>query len=295
MKIYHNIRDLLLDWGIHSKPNNGNIHIFRIEDYFEDKPLAFGPYQQDFFELTFGIGHDADITIGASRFNSIQASISFTPPYQITSWTLYRFHKDSLGYMILFRPQLLGATLDKIDFYKTYPFLNLHTAPMLFLDDEQQTTIVDLMHTLLLEYNNAEQKGHETILASYLTIILEKIKGLFQTPANLGFASRIQEIAFRFEVLLKDQARYDQKIPHFAEQLHISTPYLSEAVKKVTGKTAISILQEYVILKAKSLLKQTDSPIGTIAESLGFTEATNFNKYFKKNTGITPGTYRKLP
>lgn len=295
MKLYPNILDLLLDWGITPKLNNENIFIFRIENHFENKPLSFGPYQQDFFELTFGIGHDADIKIGVSQFKPIKASISFTSPYQITSWSINRFQEDSLGYMILFKPQIMGGSLNKIDFYKRYPFLNLHTSPMLFLNDGQQNTIVHLMQTLHKEYNDGGQKGHQTIIAAYLTIILEKIREFFQTPDNLGFTSRAQEIAFRFEDLLKHQARYDLKIPHFAEQLHISTAYLSEAVKQATGKTAHGIIQEYVILKAKSLLTQTDSSIGTIADSLGFTEATNFNKYFKKNTGITPKTYRKLP
>ena len=43
----------------------------------------------------------------------------------------------------------------------------------------------------------------------------------------------------------------------------------------------------------KVLLKNSDMKIYEIAESLNFPEPTAFNRYFKKQTGLTPAAYRK--
>jgi len=296
LKLYHQIQELLTDWNIGKTLHDPNLFIYKIEDYFGNEPLSIEPYRQDFFELTFGTGHDVDCRVGTSTFKPIYDSISFTSPYQISSWRVNTFNPDSLGYMIFFKPQLLGSTLDKIDFYKQYSYFNLHTSPVLFLDQTQRDIVVQLMRTLLQEYNDTQQEGYQMILASYLTILLEKVKGFFEKSTTLrAFTSRAEEIAFQFENILKEQAHYSLKIADYASQLHISPSYLTESVKKVTGKTPITVAQEYLVLKAKGILSQTNKPIAVIANELGFHEASNFNKYFKKNTGFTPGTYRKTP
>ncbi|WP_299364044.1 AraC family transcriptional regulator [Winogradskyella sp.] len=296
MKFYTQIQDLLSDWNIDTPLLHPDIFIFKIEDYFGEQSMSFGPYRHNFFELTFGIGHDVDIKIGTSVFKPMDASLSFTSPYQISSWRVNKFKSDSLGYMILFNPQLFGSTVNKITLYNHYSYLNLHTSPNLFLNETQQGIIVSLMQQLYKEYRDDEQKGYERIIASYLTILLEKIRTFFEeSTTKRAFANRAEEITFLFENLLKEQSSYKNKMPYYASQLHISTSYLTEVVKRVTSKTPISIVQEYLVLKAKTLLSQNNKPIAVIADELGFNEASNFNKYFKKNTGLTPSAYRKLP
>lgn len=198
--------------------------------------------------------------------------------------------------MLFFTPQLLGNTLDKIDFYKDYPYFNLHTSPVLFLDAMQRNQIVGLMQTLHKEFNDPSQQGYPKIISAYLTIVLEKINGFYErSPSQRSFRNRSEEIAYQYENVLKEKANYALKITDYAALLHISASYLSEVVKKVTGKTPVALAQEYVMLKAKSLLSQTAKPLAVVAEELGFNEASNFSAYFKRNAGITPNAYRKLP
>ncbi|MEM6380807.1 MAG: helix-turn-helix domain-containing protein, partial [Bacteroidota bacterium] len=90
-------------------------------------------------------------------------------------------------------------------------------------------------------------------------------------------------------------AHYKSRLSDYASQLNISKVYLSEVVKKTTGKPAKVLMQEMVIYKAKTLLKQSNNPIATIAYELGFEDASNFVKYFKGQVGITPSAYRKKP
>lgn len=47
-----------------------------------------------------------------------------------------------------------------------------------------------------------------------------------------------------------------------------------------------------LVLEAKRLLVHTTDPVGVIARQLGFAEPTNFVKFFRRETGTTPGAFR---
>jgi AraC-like DNA-binding protein len=78
-----------------------------------------------------------------------------------------------------------------------------------------------------------------------------------------------------------------------AEKIGYSPNYLSDMLKKETGKTA----QEYIKLQvfdiAKVLLITTEEPVYDIAEKLGFEQSSSFTKFFKMQAGISPVEFRK--
>jgi AraC-like DNA-binding protein len=52
------------------------------------------------------------------------------------------------------------------------------------------------------------------------------------------------------------------------------------------------MLTQRIVLEAKRLLAHSLSPVAAIGEALGFDEATNFVKFFRRETGLTPGAFR---
>ncbi len=252
------------------------------------------PYKHSFFELTMAIGHDVDINIGTSKFNTINNVLSFTAPYQITSWKVNSFKENSVGYMILFNPSFIQSEFGKIDLYNSFRFLNLHASPMYALSEHQKHTILELMRTMDLEFNRSSAERKSIILSAYLTILLEKINAISDSDATKRlFRNRADEITYQFENLLKKEINYKNRLEHYASQLFISKAYLSECVKKSTQKSAKAFIQEFIVFKAKVLLNQSNSTIQNIAIELGFDETSNFITYFKKQVGSTPNRYRK--
>lgn len=79
-----------------------------------------------------------------------------------------------------------------------------------------------------------------------------------------------------------------------AEYVHLSPEYLSRYFKKHTGKNLSKFITETRIKKAKYMLRTDDQPIHEIAEYCGYTSISNFEKAFKKLTGMTAGEYRRL-
>jgi two-component system response regulator YesN len=63
--------------------------------------------------------------------------------------------------------------------------------------------------------------------------------------------------------------------------------------KQVTGTCFSEYLMRLRIAKAREMLLATDEKIGEIARKTGFRDAAYFNKVFKRETGVTPNTFRQ--
>lgn len=76
--------------------------------------------------------------------------------------------------------------------------------------------------------------------------------------------------------------------------LHYNRSYIFKQFKKNTGSSIMAYFNEMKIEKAKELLRETDMSVASISETLSFESPNYFSKLFKKTTGHTPSTYRKI-
>ena len=83
-------------------------------------------------------------------------------------------------------------------------------------------------------------------------------------------------------------------VDYFANKLHLSASYLTDLLKKETGKTTKEHLQIKIIEKAKINLLNSNNTISEIAYSLGFEYPQYFNRLFKEKVGMTALEYRQL-
>lgn len=109
---------------------------------------------------------------------------------------------------------------------------------------------------------------------------------------NNSRQSRGEEIMARFIPLLRQYGTTQRNIPFYAEQLHITPNHLSDVVRQHSGLSVMDWIHRTTMTEAKLLLKHTDLMICEISERLNFPEPTAFNRYFKKQTGVTPLAYR---
>lgn len=107
-----------------------------------------------------------------------------------------------------------------------------------------------------------------------------------------GISNR-EKIAQAFRKLVAEHFPEHKEVAFYATALHITPKYLSEVLQAELGKPAKAFIDEYVVMEAKSLLKQTSLSIQEICYWLGFEDASHFNKSFKKLTNTTPTEYRK--
>lgn len=102
------------------------------------------------------------------------------------------------------------------------------------------------------------------------------------------YVKRSGEIFRKFRKLLTAHYRQHHDIGFYADELHISTTYLSRIVKQTTGNTVRFLISELLCADARRMLVCTDLDIKEIASQLGFSDQSVFGKFFVKKTGLSP-------
>lgn len=103
---------------------------------------------------------------------------------------------------------------------------------------------------------------------------------------------RVRELFNRFMMLLEKDYKISRDVNYYAEQMNISSKYLTNIVNQVTGHTPKTIIDQYVILQLKLHLKRTTQSIKEMAWEFHFADVSFFCRYFKKHTGLTPQQIR---
>ena len=78
-----------------------------------------------------------------------------------------------------------------------------------------------------------------------------------------------------------------------ADEVHLSQSHFSTVFAQETGLTFTQYLTALRIGKAKELLEATEMRSLQISQEIGYNDSHYFSYLFKKNTGMTPGEYRK--
>lgn len=132
---------------------------------------------------------------------------------------------------------------------------------------------------------------------SHLVLALQSdMNSLWQHMEKNGTArrqSRGEEVFARFLALLREYGMTHRSIPFYAEKLDLTPNHLSAVVRQQSGLSVMDWLNRTTVMEAKVLLKHTSMMMYEIADRLCFPEPTAFNRYFKKQTGMTPLEYRE--
>ncbi len=119
---------------------------------------------------------------------------------------------------------------------------------------------------------------------------------LLSCHAGQGQAQPVDQIAVNryreYRAAVDEHHRRWHLVTPYARHLGCSTKSLNRACRTTGDVTAKRVIVERIILEAKRLLAQSSHPAAKISTDLGFDEATNFVKFFKRETGLTPTQFR---
>ncbi|MDR1601404.1 MAG: helix-turn-helix domain-containing protein [Tannerella sp.] len=111
----------------------------------------------------------------------------------------------------------------------------------------------------------------------------------FTTPT----LSRKEELFVDFLSLLRKNCKKQHDVKFYANELCITTQYLSSILKKESGKSASQWIQDALMIEAKGMLKMLRTNVQQVANELNFPDQSTFGKFFKKHAGMSPMAFRK--
>ena len=176
--------------------------------------------------------------------------------------------------------------------FKTYLDYGQHEA--LYLTNEEVEEI-SAVFQLMLKYYESE-KRHFGVLLSYVNVVISLVEAFYKRQFSTD-PRQYNRVVTDFQQSLIDYYNQPVKqlpnVQYFADKLGLTANYLGDIIKHFTQKSALENIHEFVIKKAKELLKQnTEMNTTEIAYELGFEYPNYFSKFFKKQVGLSPKEYR---
>ncbi len=193
---------------------------------------------------------------------------------------------DYSGKIILFTNSFFTVTELDSNFLHTSEMLNpVSLNKTVSICPELAGNLTTLLGEELKHPTDNFQTG---IAQSYLRIIL------FETERQLtaSFSPPANNIGRRFYNAVEQYYRKNRNTEFYVNLLGINEKSLSKEIKNLTGNTPKIYIDSRVMLEAKRLLAYSHLSIKEIGFEIGFNEPTNFNKYFRKHTGLTPAQFR---
>jgi len=187
-----------------------------------------------------------------------------------------------------------GGDLDGIHLLFTDAFLASLPAPrglaqpnhVRFAGDASNSaSITALAQELLQEFSRADA-SHMIMQLTLRTLLahLNRAGTVFQDVQTSTFERFLSEVEHSFQSL--------HSVEEYADALGYSVRTIARATEAVAGTTPKQVIDRRIALEAQRLLGYTDLPVARIAPDLGFSEPTNFSRFFLRATGSTTTEFR---
>lgn len=151
------------------------------------------------------------------------------------------------------------------------------------------------MRSAALLQADAENRFQDTLarnlLESCLLNAYDKNQRLFSTTEPEG-SSRQHELFQKFILLIHTHCQQQREVIFYANALCISTKYLTDICRSITGEPAKKLIEHFVMLEIKVLLQSSNHSLQSISEQLNFPDQSYLGRFFKRHEGVSPIDYR---
>jgi AraC family transcriptional activator of pobA len=287
---YTEINDFLISIPTDMRTINPNFYCFKLKPNEGSIANYKPPFKKDFYFLALITNAgETKITYDNTNVTELNSFLVFQSPN-----LLYSFFRDNSanGYLIYFKKDCFSFF--KPDFEKEFPFFNIFQTNFFKLNQTKFKEFAPHFKEVLTAYESTNDNQH-TIATIKLLSLLYQLKE-FTTAFNQweeGFTSPQQILFQKFIQLVNSFYLEKRTIEEFAELLFVTSNHLSQSVKAVSNKNALSFINERIMKEAKSIIQFTNLDIAEIAYQLNFSDPANFGKFFKKYSDLTPLEYRR--
>ncbi|SON54533.1 Bacillibactin transport regulator [Hartmannibacter diazotrophicus] len=105
-----------------------------------------------------------------------------------------------------------------------------------------------------------------------------------------------QEVIAAIDRLLRERGLFrdpDLTLDRLARRAGIPARQISSAINRRFGRNISQVVNEYRVEDAKRRLAETDEPVTSVMFESGFQTKSNFNREFRRVTGMSPSDYRR--
>lgn len=254
------------------------------------------PITNDFYTISFKKIIKGELNYGRTKYDFTNGALFFIAPRQTLQWDT-NIIIEQKGFSICFHEDFIKGT-ELANQIKKYGFFSYTVNEALHLSPKEEKQIELIAENIEIEYQNNQDAFSKDIIISQLDTLL-KYANRFYERQFLNRKEKSNELLEQFNQELNNyfnkglfQKNGIPNIEQLAEKLSVSKRYLSDTLKKETGKTTTEHLQLYLIDESKNSLLNPNKSISEVAYELGFEYPQYFSRLFKKKEGISPTEFR---
>ncbi|MFT4601117.1 MAG: AraC-like DNA-binding protein [Arenicella sp.] len=239
------------------------------------------------------------INYGRNKYDFNEGVLSFFAPGQVSTFDDSNNTESTYGWGLFFHPDLLRkSNLGKA--IKDYNFFSYNVHEALHLSKKEEGILNDCVDKINFELEQNIDAHSQNLLISNIELLLNYCNRFYErqfhtrTDHNKDLVAEVTDLIHSYYQENLQLETGSPTIQFLAEKVHLSPNYLSDLLKKETGKNTKDHINEYVVDKAKTELLNSSANVSEIAYGLGFNYPHYFSRLFKQKTGMTPQKYREL-
>ena len=243
------------------------IDIQKFEDVKSKNLIKNEPISLDFYKISFVKNFNGFIQIGDTKFDGENGVLHFVEPGQIYTCNSTNPWE---GYQIVIHSDIFKKyfTHKKIS---TYDFFAYEVNETLLLVQEEEKLVNNLMEMAWNEFNNSKDTFSIPIILSYISTLLNLTERFYARQFDTR-KTLYNQLSSNFFELLKtyysETTNFEVQQPsvqYFANKLNVTPNYLSDTIRHHSGKSALTIIHDFVVEEAKIQLTTSNHTVSEIS------------------------------
>lgn len=162
------------------------------------------------------------------------------------------------------------------------------------LTDDERERLVRFHELLCLCADAPRMQDSVSTLLPLIAALFCQIRNICEDREAIAKpVSHSEKILYDFLDSLHANYRHQRRVSFYANELSLTPRHLTTVIRQVSGRNASQWIEEYTILEAQIMLRNSPMTIKEIAYELNFNDQSLFSKYFSRVAGVSPEKYRR--
>lgn len=278
------------------KPLHPLISLIKMDDIEHSNNKEKVNFNLNFYGISLKKNLKGKLKYGQNYYDFDEGILGMTSPRQVLTVSSEDNYEVSGWWLVFHNDFILNYPLGKA--IKNYGFFSYAVNEALHLSDKEEKMLEIIFKNIEQEYQTSIDQFSQDLMVSQLELLLNYCNRFYnrqfltRKTASNDLLSKMENLLDQY---LNSNKIIEQGLPtvqYFSEQLNVSSNYLSDMLKTLTGLSTQQHIHNKIIEQAKVILTTTNLSVSEVAYNLGFEHSQSFNKLFKNKTNLTPLQFR---